>query len=407
MNEAPPPKPPPAADFDCAVPGEATSLRIAALRSYGVLDTPREQAFDDITGLAGMICQAPIAVVNLIDQDRQWFKSEIGLGVSETNLDVSICAHAIVQHDLFIVSDLREDARFSNNPLVTGEPFLRFYAGALLKTPDGLVLGTLCVLDHQPRQLVPAQIDALQALAGQTMAQLELRRMLVQSQASNDYRRRLMAIAGHDLKTPIRTASYAIRKVQRAATSDQSATLDLACEALSTIDREFSQLATMASVGGTATTPDLIEFDLSDVLNPILANWRTPADRKSLRLRSVPTRLRVRSHPALLATLLGNLVGNAVKYTSSGSVLVGCRRRGNQVTVEVVDTGSGMEGLEGMENEISGDLFDAFHQVNPSSEGLGLGLWIVRGTAKSLGHSLRVHSRAGSGTRFSVEMSRA
>lgn len=149
--------------------------RLEALRRYEILDTPIEQEFDDFTALIARICDAPIAVINLIDEDRQWFKSEIGLGVRETPLDVSICRHAILQKGLFVVPDTLEDERFKSNPLVTGKPFLRFYAGALLETPDGFPLGTLCVLDFQPRRLTPHQSRALEILARQVMTTLELR----------------------------------------------------------------------------------------------------------------------------------------------------------------------------------------------------------------------------------------
>lgn len=158
----------------CPPPDEAE--RLAALHAYGILDTPPDASFDALTRIAAYICEAPIAVINFIDRDRQWFKSEIGLGVRETPLDISICAHAILQPGLFVVPDTRQDARFSDNPLVTGEPHLRFYAGALLEGEDGHPLGTLCVLDHQPRTLTPQQGEILQALAGQVMLLLQLYR---------------------------------------------------------------------------------------------------------------------------------------------------------------------------------------------------------------------------------------
>ncbi len=144
------------------------------VQSHGVLDTPREQPFEEICRIAAHVCQAPIAVVNLIEDTRQWFKAEVGLGVRETQLDVSICAHAILQPGLFVVPDTTKDARFDCNPLVTGEPHLRFYAGALLETSDGLPLGTMCVLDTEPRPegVTEAQADTLRALAGQVMTQL-------------------------------------------------------------------------------------------------------------------------------------------------------------------------------------------------------------------------------------------
>lgn len=153
---------------------EYENQRLQALADYQILDTPEESAFGDIVEVASLICEAPIAVINFIDRNRQWFKSEKGLGVRETPLDVSICAHAILQPGLFIVPDTTRDPRFANNPLVTGEPHLRFYAGALLESRDGYPLGTLCVLDYRPRELTERQRFALQALANQVMAHMEL-----------------------------------------------------------------------------------------------------------------------------------------------------------------------------------------------------------------------------------------
>ncbi|MCE9665949.1 sensor domain-containing diguanylate cyclase [Halomonas sp. M5N1S17] len=153
---------------------EYENQRLQALADYQILDTPEESAFGDIVEVASLICEAPIAVINFIDRNRQWFKSEKGLGVRETPLDVSICAHAILQPGLFIVPDTTRDPRFANNPLVAGEPHLRFYAGALLESRDGYPLGTLCVLDYRPRELTERQRFALQALANQVMAHMEL-----------------------------------------------------------------------------------------------------------------------------------------------------------------------------------------------------------------------------------------
>ncbi len=154
--------------------------RLLALESYNILDTPPEEGFDDIVVLASQICGTPMALVSLVDNDRQWFKSRLGITVSETPRDLSFCAHALLQADeLLIVPDARNDPRFRDNALVTGEENIQFYAGAPLVTPEGDALGTLCVLDHQPRELSPAQQKALRALARQAVAQLELRRNLV------------------------------------------------------------------------------------------------------------------------------------------------------------------------------------------------------------------------------------
>ncbi|RKF14075.1 GAF domain-containing protein [Roseovarius spongiae] len=152
--------------------------RLRALRSYDILDTARESDFDDIATLASQICGTPISVVNLIDADRQWFKAETGLGVRETPLDTSICSHVILEDAFVEIPDTLADPRMVDNPLCTGEPGLRFYAGAQLISEDGLPLGTLCVLDYQPRSLTPLQRETLRVLARQVVAQLEMRKAL-------------------------------------------------------------------------------------------------------------------------------------------------------------------------------------------------------------------------------------
>ena len=152
--------------------------RLKALRQYRILDTDPEQAFDDLTLIASQICGTPIALISLVDEDRQWFKSRVGLEVEETSRSVSFCAHAIHQQGIFTVADALNDARFRDNPLVQGDPHIRFYAGAPITTQDGYALGTLCVVDYVPRKLTDDQNHALQALERQVAAQLELRRNL-------------------------------------------------------------------------------------------------------------------------------------------------------------------------------------------------------------------------------------
>ncbi len=165
--------------------------RLKVLWEYEVLDTVPEEVFDDLTELAAKICDAPIALISLVDEKRQWFKSKVGIDVSETPRDVSFCAHAITQPDLFIVPDATQDGRFANNPFVTSAPNIRFYAGAPLVTPDGHALGTLCVLDKVPRELRPEQKQALRILARHVVTQLELRRRTQELGSVRDENRRL------------------------------------------------------------------------------------------------------------------------------------------------------------------------------------------------------------------------
>jgi PAS domain S-box-containing protein len=159
-----------------ARPPENETARLDALRRYAILDTLPEQEFEDLSRLAALICGTPIAMVSLVDADRQWFKSKVGLDASETPRDIAFCAHAILQPDVMVVPDALSDERFRNNSLVTGEPHVRFYAGTPLITQEGYALGTLCVMDRVPRNMSPEQKDALKALGNLVVTQLELRR---------------------------------------------------------------------------------------------------------------------------------------------------------------------------------------------------------------------------------------
>lgn len=169
---------------------ENESDRLEALWRYQVLDTAPEQEFDDITLLASQICDTPISLISLVDSDRQWFKSKVGLETLATPRDLAFCAHAILQpNELLIVRDATQDARFADNPLVTADPHIRFYAGAPLITTEGAALGTLCVIDRKPRHLNHEQRDALRALSRQVMAQFELRHKIAELEKNIELRR--------------------------------------------------------------------------------------------------------------------------------------------------------------------------------------------------------------------------
>jgi PAS domain S-box-containing protein len=152
--------------------------RLEALRGYQILDTDPEPSFDELTLLASQLCGTPFAAITLVDESRQWFKAKVGLTMSEMPRDLAFCAHTILRNELLLVQDVRKDRRFANHPLVTGEPGIRFYAGAPLLTPEGQALGTLCVLDQVPRELSEEQKTGLRILSGQVVAQMELRRNL-------------------------------------------------------------------------------------------------------------------------------------------------------------------------------------------------------------------------------------
>lgn len=369
------------------------AARLAALRSYGILDTPVEGAFEDITRIASHVCGVPISVVNLIDEDRQWFKSEIGLGVRETPLDTSICAHAILETDFLEVHDTLLDDRFRDNPLVTGEPNLRFYAGALLKDAAGHALGTVCVLDSKPRELTEDQRAVLRALARQTMAQLELRRALLRAERARTYRSRLVAMAGLELKQPLSVMTVVIEELRaQAAPGDEQ--LQLASDAARTLGRDLGRLTEASREDADEDDPVFSEMTLDEALDPVRDTWSFAAARKGLHLEVDECALPLCSNAAMLRAILDNLVGNAIKYTPHGRVQVQSCPVQDGIEVEVIDTGIGIPA------DLGERIFEAFRQADPSSDGLGLGLSIAKRTADLLDCRLSMQSQPGEGSTF-------
>ena len=220
------------------------AARLAALESYDILDTDREQAYDDFTTLAAQVCGTPIALIGLIDDTRQWFKSKIGLDGDETPRDLTFCGHALADNQMLVVGDALEDRRFHDHPMVLGEPNIRFYAGAPIVNGDGFGLGTLCVIDRVPRTLTSPQRYALAALSRQVMSHLELRRALIALREAEQVKINFVANVSHELRTPLTSIRGALALV-RAGQPE--------------VDREAWELlsaALVVRVWPTAATPD-------------------------------------------------------------------------------------------------------------------------------------------------------
>ena len=306
--------------------------RLAALRAYDVLDQPSDTEFDDFVQIAAHVCEAPIAVVNLIDEARQWFAAEIGLGVRETALDISICAHAILQPDVFVVPDLTDDRRFDCNPLVTGEPRLRFYGGALLKTPSGLPIGTMCVLDYKtrPEGLTERQKSTLRALARQVMTQLELRRTVAEKEL-------LVLEAHHRVKNSLQMLqSLLILQARMTVHAEAAQQLRESAARVHTFGAMHERLYSM----GSALHVDLVVYlrDLLDSQSDTIASMLVD---RSIRFDAPESASWPASDAPAVGLVTVELVTNALKY-GEGTVTVTIRQSHDETVLTVEDEGNAL-----------------------------------------------------------------
>ena len=400
--------------------------RLATLASYGILDTPTEQDFDDIVRLVSQLLNVPIAAVNLIADGRQWFKSEIGLGVREMPLDDSICKFALLQEDGMVVPDTRDDARFSCNPLVTGAPGLRFYAGELLKTADGIPLGTLCALDMQPRPqgLDEQQAFALKTLARQVMSQIELRRvlreqeLLLNQQARSADKLRsadrkkdvFLATLAHELRNPL--APIVSAAALLGVTQDPRAVRQ-ASEVITRQARHITglvdDLLDVSRVAQGKIALDKVAVDMRQVAADAVEQVKPLVERHGHRLDvDLPAEAAVTTgdHKRLVQVLT-NLLSNAAKYTPKGGrIQLVIAVTPQELVVTVSDNGIGM-GPELLANafELFAQADDSLHR---SEGGLGIGLALVKNLVTLHGGSIGADSTgAGHGSRFEVKLPRA
>ncbi len=392
--------------------------RLAELQCFNVLDTPAEPGFDGITRLASQIYDVPIALVSLIDESRQWFKSRVGLDATETPRDISFCTHAIQYTGPFIVGNAVEHDLFRNNPLVTGEPFIRFYAGAPLLVSNGQNLGTLCIIDHQPRVgFTEADAECLVDLAKLVVGQLELRRAnagLAEAETRLNHVKeataQFLSNASHEIRTPLAAMSslmeIAVADAENQVQRDKLRQIQSINQVLLEISDGVLDVSVIDS--GRLRREKSI-FNVLDVIDQVIDLLRFRAEIKNLNVMAnvasdVPPK--IRGDQRRLFQVLVNLVNNAIKFTGAGSVTVNVavkhrRARAVQLIFSVHDTGIG----------ISADkcqaIFEEFTQVGdvdvvaPGS--VGLGLAISRRLVSLMGGQLSVRSTVGRGSTFSFD----
>lgn len=387
------------------------SERLKALEAYQILDTLPEREFDSITEIASFICQTPISLISLIDKDRQWFKSNLGLDTTETPRDHAFCAHAINHPESpFVVEDSSFDDRFADNPLVTGDPHVRFYVGAPLVTSEGHAIGTLCVIDLVPRKLTEAQLKALRALADQVIAQLELRKKLhelellkLKLQEKNQETERFAHLISHDLKAPLRSLvslSELIFEESEGKLNEVAETGLMHLKSKAEHAYHLVQGILNHSIsGGQQVQAEKIH--LAPFIEELIRFCSPPED---IHVISDIQLDQAHLDPTLLHQILQNLLSNAIKYNDKpeGVIYLRINKELQDVVIEVQDNGPG---IPHDKKERIFIMFQTLHSLDRFGvKGTGIGLNTVKKLVELMQGTIEVDSEITEGTIFRVRL---
>lgn len=381
--------------------------RLKVLQEYHILDTLQEEIFDDITSLASSICNMPISLISLIDENRQFFKSHHGVEINQTPLEISICKHLIESDsDFFEVVDLREDSRFQNNPLVTLDPKIVSYFGISLKTITGVAFGTLCVIGKDKKKLNDEQKNALKILSKQVVSLLELRKsnFLLKSYQTKleDYiqeSREFTYIAAHDLKAPVRGINSFLRLIESKHTDwddKDRKYLDVIFDNVSRMDNLILDLMNYANCTSIEVSNENINVDtlVKDIFENLIKNLNIPEAK--LKTNELPTMIYSSN---AISLIFNNLINNALKYQTSESIPeieINCIEDKVDWIFEVKDNGIGIA------EEYFETIFKPFKRLHIQSEyaGSGLGLAATKKLIQNLNGTIWVKSKEGIGTSF-------
>lgn len=376
--------------------------RLQALYDYEVLDTEAEDAFDNLTLLASEICGTPIALISLIDPNRQWFKSKVGLDAEETSRDIAFCAHAINQNEIFEIVDTLKDKRFSDNPLVTSSPNIRFYAGSPLITPQGHAIGTLCAISDKPMRLNDHQRKALKVLGHEVISQLELRSQIKQVKLANERKTEFLATLSHELRTPLN----AIISFSQLMLNDNEIRLpEKHGKYLEHLN--FSGKRLMALVNSILDLNRIeagkmeiqcSKIECTEFIQTLRTSIAAMAEKKDIKLKfnhDIANGTRFYIDESKLSQVALNIASNAIKFSAKGQhIEVNVFHSGNELTLIFKDNGVGIS---------SQDIPKAFHKFqqvgeNRNQEGPGLGLMLSKSMVELMGGQIHLSSSVNNGT---------
>ncbi|MBM9579631.1 response regulator [Leptospira sp. 201903070] len=390
--------------------------RLKALRSYQILDTASEEKFDSLTQIAAFICDSSIALISLIDSDRQWFKAKVGLEEIETPRNISFCQYAILHDELFEVEDALDDDRFKNNPLVIGPPFIRFYAGAPLKTPEGYNIGTLCVIDSKPKKLDTKQKKILKVLSNQVITNLELvkknRELTLLHEKEEELqssKSQFFANMSHEIRTPVHgILGVTDLLAETELLSEQKDYVETIRKSGSLLLNLLNDILDFSKLESGNMKIENIAFDLMELLREVFSLFEMDARTKNIefKLESGSTQsFIVSTDPNRLKQILVNLVSNAFKFTEKGSVVVEfttkpVSKERAEIEIRVKDTGIGIP--ETKLNELFQAYTQADNTVSRKYGGTGLGLAISKNLGDLMNLELKAQSVMNRGSVFEI-----
>lgn len=388
-------------------PKNELQLRLKALEDYKILDTLPEQMYDDITQIASFVCDMPIALLTLVDEDRQFFKSKVGVSINQTAIEHSVCAYTIrSQEDVFEISDLRDDDRFKNNPLVINDPNIVSYFGVRLENENGIAFGTLCVMSqHDSKFISEEQKEVLKKLAQQVVYLFELRKanndLILNKEIAKNYLTQMEDFAhtaAHDLRAPLRAVKSFLQLIESKNESTQDDKdkkyFKFVFDNVKTMDDLIVSLLEFAKSDDSLIEEEDIELNsfITDIYDQLKANSQS----NQLLLSNLPT---IHFSKLALGVVLNNLIENALKYKSPDqNVSIEVVYEANEFQHEFQITDNGI----GIAEEYFELIFKPFKRLHTKSEypGSGLGLATVKKIVEKMNGTISVRSVLGEGTTF-------
>ncbi|HEU4496660.1 MAG TPA: GAF domain-containing sensor histidine kinase [Flavobacterium sp.] len=389
--------------------------RLDAILAYQILDTAPEKDFDDIVKLASQICQTPISTITLVDKDRQWFKSKIGLDASETPREHSFCAHSINNpEETFIISNALEDERFYDNPLVTGNPDIRCYVGVPLVDPYGNALGSLCVIDTKPRNLDSLQLLSLEKLASQVIKLLELRKKnleLIENHNAiiSKYKdlEQFASVVSHDIKSPLNNIMMLAKMLQETSHDRLD---EEGIQMLDYIYKSSEELRKLVDAILAYYKHDSENLDLKEKIrfNDFVQYMIDILDTKKEFEFILPEKNhKLYSNKMALGQILYNLISNSIKYNDKekGIIKIGFDDGIDYDIISVKDNGCGIA------KENFDKIFGIFETLGKldryNAKGTGIGLSTVQKMIQKLNGKIELQSEVGAGTEFKIFLKKA